>query len=124
MKNLLVIDALVVALQLCTDGVAFFVHGLVARAANHRHTAFHLLSLHAHDLSHFLSTVVAAGSTLADFSFALQDSFCVAAAAGIATAAAVCTGQALVQQIQTGIGFPSARPSPPIRRSSNWPRFA
>ena len=100
-----VVDAFVIALFQQTDGLAFGVLALVAGAADHGHTANGLLCLDAHDLSHLGSALVAAGGTFADGSFALQHGFCVAAATCIAAAAAVGTREALIQLVQTGVGF-------------------
>ena len=101
-----VLEAFVVGLHLGTLGqVSVLIIGLCAGAADHSHLAGDSLSLDAHNSSHALGTLVAAGGALADGSFTVQDSLSVSATAGKATAAAVCAGEARIQLVQTGVGL-------------------
>ena len=73
-----------------------FVVTLFAGAANQSYLAGDFFSLDTHNGCHSLGAFVAAGGTLANGCFAVQNGFCIAAAASIAAAAAVCAGQAFI----------------------------
>ena len=101
-----VVEALVIGLDLGTlHQVALSVVLLGTGAADQCHLPGDCRSLDTHDGGHGLGALIAAGSTGTDGGFAVQNSLCVGTAAGIAAAAAVGTGQAGIQLVQTGIGL-------------------
>ena len=101
-----VLEAFVIGLDLGTLGqVAVGVVNLFTGAAHQGNFPGDGLGLYAHNGSHGLGTVVAAGGALADFRLAVKHGFCVSTAAGIAAAAAVGAGQTLVQLIQPGVAL-------------------
>ena len=101
-----VVDALVVAFHFGAGGqVAVLVISPFAGAADQRHLPGDGDGFNAHNGSHSLGGFVAAGVTLVNGGFAFEHSFGVAAAACIAAAAAVGAGKALVELLQTGVGF-------------------